>query len=199
MSLRKPSPKSILLSILLFDVVAVATGFVIAAVRGLPVPTYVASAGYMDYLSFAHLLLMALLASLIFVNRLKQRNADKLEYNCFLWASIALGSLLLAVDQLLWLHDNIGTWFVTLLGIQSDSIVDRAGDFVLLSFVVIGLVLVLIFKSEFKKYKNAFPVLTALIPVFILLISLYALTTTTDILNMFMTGQESIEGCLSWL
>lgn len=199
MSLRKLSPKVILFAVLLFDVIAVATGFGIAVIRGLPVSTYVASVGYMDYLSFAHLLLMAFFASLIFIVRSKQRNMDKLDKNYFLWAFISLGSVLLAVDQWFWVHDNIGTWVVNLLGIRSASIVDRAGDFVLLSFVIIALLLVIIFKSEFKKYKSAFPVLIALIPVFLILVGLYALTTTTDILDVFMTGPESVDGCLSWL
>ena len=107
--------------------------------------------------------------------------------------------MLLAVDQLLWLHDNIGTWIVDLLGIQAASIIDRAGDFVLLSFVVIAILLVIIFKSEFIKYRSTFPVLIALVPVFLILVGLYASTTTTDILDVIITAPESVEGCLSWL
>ena len=201
MSLRQlyMSPKSILFAVILIDVIAVAAGLGIAAVRGLPVTAYVAPVGYMDYMSFAHLLLMAFFAFLIFNIRCKQRSMDKLDKKCLFWAIIGLGSVLLAADQWFWLHDNIGTWVVNLLGIQSSSVVDRAGDFILLFFIIIALLLSIIFKSEIIKYKSAFPVLIALIPVLLVLVILYALTTTTDILDVLVTGPESVEGCFSWL
>ena len=200
MSLRElhVSPRAMLFAILSFDVISVCAGFIAALVRGVPVTTYVARTGYMHYLSFAHFLLVAFLALLIFIFRFKQASTEKLTGSYLLWAFITLASILLVIDQLFWFHDNIGTWIVNLLGIQSSIIVNRAGDFVLLLYAIIGLILVTVFKSEFIKYKSAFPFLIAEIPVFLLLVALYTLTTSTDILNVLMTGSDSVTGCYSW-
>lgn len=192
------SPRAILFAVLLFDVISVCAGFIAALVRGVPVTTYVAATGYMDYLSFAHFLIIAFLAFLIFIFRLKQEGMEKPTGSYLLWACITLGSILLVIDQLFWFHDNIGTWIFNSLGIRSAIIVNRAGDFVLLLYVIIGLILVIIFRSEFIKYKSAFSFLIAEIPLFLLLIVLYTLTTSTDILNVLMTGSDSVTGCYSW-
>ena len=186
------------MAVLLFDIVAIIAGFITALARGRAITLYVASTGYMDYLSFVQLLFIAFLAFLIFIVWQNRESTEKLNKDSILWAFIIMGSLFLAIDQLLWFHDKIGEWLVTLLNIRYHFVVDRAGDFILLFMGLIALVLVIIFKSELMKFKSAFPVLIAEIPIILLLVALYALTTSTDILEVYTTAPGSVEECLSW-
>jgi len=157
---------------------------------------------FITLLSAIQLVACSILSWKIFKLRSLSSSKDPASKNSGLyivWKVISLGFIYLALDEVAQIHEGLDKLIHYLFHIKETRITDRIDDVIVGIYVIIGLIILVIFKREIKIYPR---INYYLIPIFILLFGMVALDTITerhDVVRFFIEGKYFINLAFHWL
>lgn len=195
---------SVLVIILSIDVIAI----IIALVMGKYPEQYFEEGAFITYLSFFQLLAASILAFVIFtIRKRKVGGTDKLVCPCLkgrktpflVWLIIAIAFVYLSLDEICMIHERLDYFIRQIFNIKKTGFTDRIDDIIVGCYGLLGLITLYFSREEFKKYKDAFPLLKIGFVFMFLMVALDILTNRDDILKMFISNPYVLTRLFSWL
>lgn len=189
------SRKLILAIILSIDIIAV----IIALMLGEYPEQYFGERTFVTFISFLQLLAISALAYIIFKIRKDDAKSKNWKAQSLVWLIIAIAFMYLSIDEVYEVHENLDFFIHHVFRIQETGLTDRIDDIIIGSYGLFGLVILYFHREEFKKYRDAFPLLKVGFILMFTMIVLDALTNREDVLEMFISDSYIVWEFFSWL
>ena len=118
---------------------------------------YFGENGFISWISTLQLLIIAILCWKIstFRNN-KLKSAPSKKRPVIFWRITALGMFFFALDETLEIHENLDKSILKALGIAETSLNTRLDDFIVLFYVITGLLFIYWYRQELKHFIAAF-------------------------------------------
>jgi hypothetical protein len=115
---------------------------------------YFGENGYITWISAIQLWIIAILCWQISRYRKQTAFLDKQKRSIIFWYLLAFSMLFMGLDEAFAIHENLDKSLHYLLQIEETSFTSRLDDLFLIIYVVIGLVLLYLFKDELIKFST---------------------------------------------
>lgn len=145
----------ILAVILSIDVIAI----IIASMAGKYPEQYFKEGAFITYLSFFQLLAASIFAFIIFCIRWVEAGLKGLKMPLLIWLVIGMAFVYMSLDEVWEIHENLDFFIHRIFNIQETGFTDRIDDVVVGCYGLFGLIILYFSREEFKKYREAFPLL----------------------------------------
>ena len=150
------STKKLLLIALFFDFFVIAAVILRAILLEKGPYRYFDEGSLINWLSGVKLLILAGINWKIYRLRTSIKEKYKSAKNCLIWQFFAMGFVFCALDELIQIHENIDKFIHWFFQIQETILTDSIDDLIVLSYGIIGLLVIYYFRQEFYFYRDAF-------------------------------------------
>lgn len=189
------SGKLMLVMVLSIDIMAI----IIALTLGKTPGQYFGEGTFITYLSFLQLLVISGLAWVIFNVRKDGSKSKAWKAPFLIWLIIAIGSVFLSLDEVSGIHENIDRFIHGSFKLHETSFTDRIDDVMVGCYGLFGLMMLYIYREEFKKFRKTFPLLKVGFIFMFTMVALDIVTNRNDILPIFIPDPYVSEKLHSWL
>lgn len=172
---------------------------VIAVLIGEKPSQHFKEGGFITWLSFVQLLIVAIIAWKVFKQRREGTRLKGWKQPYMLWAIIAFGFLFLAVDEIARIHEGIDKLIHIVFSLQETGLTDRIDDIILGCYGLLGLWVLYLYGEEIKSYKNVFPFLVIGFIFLFIMVVLDLVSEKTDIVSIFIKDPLMSGSFNSWL
>lgn len=161
---------------------------------------YFDEGGYITWFSILQLLFIAYLCWKISIVRADRDSSLQILKNpSRFWQIIAGGFIFLACDEYFGIHENLDVGFHRLFGLSEDGLTSRIDDFIILFYVIIGILFLKTFKSEFQNFASSFRWFFAGFSLSFLTILLDMISHKGKILSLVLEDADKIAFMHNWL
>lgn len=190
------STQKVALTVLGFDLIVLSAAVYLETVTDLQF----FKEGYpMTWLSVFHLLLVAWTAWKTFERRdpkgchlhWKTLLTTRLSRSTSVWALIAIGFVVLALDELLMLHELADILIHLIFSIQQTPITDRLDDVLILLYFIPAFAALVYYWKELKQFRGAVLFLLSGLVCAVLMVVSDVITNQNDIVPLFVEGRQA--------
>ncbi len=150
------------------------------------------------YFSALQLLVIAWICQKIFKVRNGLWSGPVLRAPHLLWLLIAAGFVFLALDESLQIHEGLDKWFHRVTGLEETPFTDRLDDVLVLSYGVIGLGILLLYRRELLRFQAMLPLLLAGFALMVLMVGVDMLTNRKEFIQRIAAADTDPELLASW-
>lgn len=173
-------PRHLLLWILVINGAVVALGLVLGLLAG-DIDHHFDEGHLVTWASVVQLLVIAGLSFRMLAIRRRTFVGRLWTSRRFFWALVAVGFLLLAVDDASQIHETADRQIHSALAMEESGLSDRLDDVIVGIYALVGLAVLFHYRAEWRPYSDALPFLRAGILLVFVMIGLDLLTNRTDI------------------
>ncbi len=195
--MRIPRLKTVLLSIVLLNSLAIIIAIAQSLIFDKTPGYYFRERAFITYISGIQLFIITYITYKI--RQIIARNSNLSRQNRRFWTIITVGSLFLAIDEMLEIHERLDELFHYLLAREPTLITDLIDDIIVGSYVIFALIILIknyqyikLFKSSFFWFKIGFVLSFSMV-------FLDIITNNTIILDNFIYNSEQLQSVSSWL
>lgn len=137
------------------DILAIAIAISRAILLDRSPMRYFGENGFITWISVLQLLVIAVFCwkiSIVRSKRIKSAPIRLSKSSVIFWRIMAMGMFFFALDEGLEIHENLDKGIHTLLQKESTSFSGRLDDFIILFYAIAGLIIIYLFKNEFKNF-----------------------------------------------
>jgi len=147
--------------------------------------------GFITQLSVFQLLMISWLSYKVFKARSVTRKGSFWRDSSVVWWVISLGFLYLAADELYEFHERIDRQIHNVFNLQQTGFTDRIDDLLVGLYGLVGIGVLIIYRNEWKIYKEARLFLICGFFLFFAMVQLDVLTNRKDILTLFFDMERA--------
>lgn len=190
--------RSPILLVLLIDLIAVAAAVVIYLKTG---EEKLGEGSFLTHLSAIQLLAVSWISFQIF--RIRNRGVTPvfiLTNARLLWGLIAAGFLFLCADELFKIHESLDELIHSLFSLEETGLTDRIDDLLILGYAVIGIAVIVRYRSEFFIMKRGVPFFICGFVALFLMIACDVFTNRDDLIRYVVDRDQiaSVQTILSF-
>ena len=168
--------------------------FILATLVFIVVSTIIGSVYYNDpaqffhekglarYVSALQLVITGCLASIVYRLRRAGGAGFSLAAPRMIWLFIGAGFIFLAADDVFKIHENLDRSMHTTFGVEETGWSDRLDDLIILFYMVVGVAVIWLYRSEMIEFRSVTPVLMVAMVLAVAMIAVDVITNRDDVL-----------------
>ncbi|KST61863.1 hypothetical protein BC008_07425 [Mastigocoleus testarum BC008] len=189
----KFSNRKVISTIVFVEILVIGSALLRAMLLNLNPRRYFAEQGYVSWVSFLQILIVAYLSWKTFESRKSTATSMNLKASYNLWAILSLGFLFLGLDEIFELHESLDYLIHDWFQIQQTEITDRIDSLIVLIYALFGVGILYWAKSELKKFKSAFTLFGIAFGLIFMMILFDFLTDSRDFFRLFFVNSSTVD------
>ncbi len=194
--------KKVLKITIFLELIAIFSAIIRAIVLDRNPQRYFGEGGYITWISFTQLLIMAVIAFLIFRLRLQTHQASGMGNQgrrYLLWIIMAGGCVFLACDEVFQFHEKLDFWIHDVLELQETGLTDRIDALIVLIYLCCSLIFLYYQRRELRTFKPALPLFVVGFALALVMVVFDSLTDRGDIIALILQDSDQAKIWKTWL